>query len=103
MSLDKEILWMQRALDLASMGSGFVAPNPLVGCVLVKNDKIIGEGFHQKYGEAHAEVNAINSVINASDIRDAIVFVNLEPCSHHGKTPPCADLLINKGVKRVVI
>ena len=103
MSLDKEILWMQRALDLASMGSGFVAPNPLVGCVIVKDEIIIGEGYHQKYGEAHAEVNAINSVINASDIRDAIVFVNLEPCSHHGKTPPCADLLINKGVKRVVI
>ena len=66
MSLDKEVLWMQRALDLANMGSGFVAPNPLVGCVIVKNDSIIGEGFHQKYGEAHAEVNAIHSIVNPS-------------------------------------
>ena len=103
MSLDKEVFWMQRALDLANMGSGFVAPNPLVGCVIVKNDSIIGEGFHQKYGEAHAEVNAINSLVDPSDIVGATVYVNLEPCSHHGKTPPCADLLIKSRVKRVVI
>ena len=103
MSLDKEIFWMQRALDLAIMGSGFVAPNPLVGCVIVKNDSIIGEGFHQKYGEAHAEVNAVNSLVNPLDIIGATVYVNLEPCSHHGKTPPCADLLIKSRVKRVVI
>ena len=103
MSLDKEVLWMQRALDLANMGSGFVAPNPLVGCVILKNDTIIGEGFHQKYGEAHAEVNAINSVVNPLDIAGSTIYVNLEPCSHHGKTPPCADLLIKCRVKRVVI
>jgi diaminohydroxyphosphoribosylaminopyrimidine deaminase/5-amino-6-(5-phosphoribosylamino)uracil reductase len=103
MSLDKEVFWMQRALDLANMGSGFVAPNPLVGCVIVKNDSIIGEGFHQKYGEAHAEVNAVNSLVNPLDIIGATVYVNLEPCSHHGKTPPCADLLIKSRVKRVVI
>ena len=103
MSLDKEVLWMQRALDLANMGSGFVAPNPLVGCVIVKNDSIIGEGFHQKYGEAHAEVNAIHSLVNPSDIVGSTIYVNLEPCSHHGKTPPCADLLIKSRVKRVVI
>lgn len=103
MSLDKEIFWMQRALDLANMGSGFVAPNPLVGCVIVKNDSIIGEGFHQKYGEAHAEVNAINSLVDPSDIVGSTIYVNLEPCSHHGKTPPCADLLIKSRVKRVVI
>lgn len=94
---------MQRALDLANMGSGFVAPNPLVGCVIVKNDSIIGEGFHQKYGEAHAEVNAIHSLVNPSDIVGSTIYVNLEPCSHHGKTPPCADLLIKSRVKRVVI
>jgi diaminohydroxyphosphoribosylaminopyrimidine deaminase/5-amino-6-(5-phosphoribosylamino)uracil reductase len=94
---------MQRALDLANMGSGFVAPNPLVGCVIVKNDSIIGEGFHQKYGEAHAEVNAINSLVDPSDIVGSTIYVNLEPCSHHGKTPPCADLLIKSRVKRVVI
>ena len=103
MSLDKEVLWMQRALDLANMGSGFVAPNPLVGCVIVKNDSIIGEGFHQKYGEAHAEVNAIHSLVDPSDIIGSTIYVNLEPCSHHGKTPPCADLLIKSRVKRVVI
>jgi diaminohydroxyphosphoribosylaminopyrimidine deaminase/5-amino-6-(5-phosphoribosylamino)uracil reductase len=103
MSLDKEVFWMQRALDLANMGSGFVAPNPLVGCVIVKNDSIIGEGFHQKYGEAHAEVNAINSLVDPSDIVGSTIYVNLEPCSHHGKTPPCADLLIKSRVKRVVI
>ena len=78
---------MQRALDLATLGSGFVAPNPLVGCVIVKNDRIIGEGFHKKYGEAHAEVNAINSVDQALEIKDSTIYVNLEPCSHHGKTP----------------
>jgi diaminohydroxyphosphoribosylaminopyrimidine deaminase/5-amino-6-(5-phosphoribosylamino)uracil reductase len=103
MPLDKDLLWMQRALDLAIMGSGFVAPNPLVGCVIVKNDTIIAEGFHQKYGEAHAEVNAINSVIAPFDIIGSTVYVNLEPCSHRGKTPPCADLLIKNRVKRVVI
>ena len=103
MSLDKEIFWMQRALDLAIMGSGFVAPNPLVGCVIVKDEIIIGEGYHQNYGEAHAEVNAVNSLVNPLDIIGATVYVNLEPCSHHGKTPPCADLLIKSSVKRVVI
>ncbi len=103
MSLDKEIFWMQRALDLAIMGSGFVAPNPLVGCVIVKDEIIIGEGYHQNYGEAHAEVNAVHSLINPSEIIGATVYVNLEPCSHHGKTPPCADLLIKSRVRRVVI
>lgn len=103
MSLDKEILWMQRALDLAIMGSGFVAPNPLVGCVIVKDERIIGEGYHQNYGEAHAEVNAVNSLVNPLDIIGATVYVNLEPCSHHGKTPPCAELFIKSKVKRVII
>jgi len=103
MSLDKDIFWMQRALDLAIMGSGFVAPNPLVGCVIVKNEIIIGEGYHQNYGKAHAEVNAVNSLVNPLDIIGATVYVNLEPCSHHGKTPPCADLLIKSRVRRVVI
>jgi diaminohydroxyphosphoribosylaminopyrimidine deaminase/5-amino-6-(5-phosphoribosylamino)uracil reductase len=103
MSLDKEVLWMQRALDLANMGSGFVAPNPLVGCVIVKNETIIGEGFHQKYGKVHAEVNAIHSIVNPSELVNSTIYVNLEPCSHHGKTPPCSDLLIKSKVKRVVI
>jgi diaminohydroxyphosphoribosylaminopyrimidine deaminase/5-amino-6-(5-phosphoribosylamino)uracil reductase len=96
-------MFMKRALDLAVLGTGQVSPNPLVGCVIVHDDKIIGEGWHRKYGEAHAEVNAVNAVTDKSLLREATVYVNLEPCSHFGKTPPCADLLIRHHVKRVVI
>jgi diaminohydroxyphosphoribosylaminopyrimidine deaminase/5-amino-6-(5-phosphoribosylamino)uracil reductase len=97
---NKEI-WIQRAFDLALLGSGRVAPNPLVGCVIVKEDRIIGEGYHHQYGGPHAEVNAIN---NASEsVTDATAFVTLEPCSHFGKTPPCADLLIESGIKEVYV
>ena len=96
-------IFMQRALDLAKLGIGNVSPNPLVGCVIVHDDKIIGEGFHQKYGEAHAEVNAINAVKNKLMLSLSTVYVTLEPCSHFGKTPPCADLLIHHKVKKVVI
>jgi len=95
--------FMQRCLQIAVGGRGFVAPNPLVGAVIVQNDIVIGEGFHRKYGEAHAEVNAINSVKDASVLKRATLFVNLEPCSHYGKTPPCADLIIQTGIPRVVI
>ncbi len=95
--------YMLRCLELAKNGFGNVAPNPMVGCVIVHNGIVIGEGFHQKYGEAHAEVNAINSVKNKTLLSEATVYVNLEPCSHHGKTPPCADLLINHRVKEVII
>jgi diaminohydroxyphosphoribosylaminopyrimidine deaminase/5-amino-6-(5-phosphoribosylamino)uracil reductase len=97
---NKEI-WMQRAFDLALLGSGRVAPNPLVGCVIVKDERIIGEGYHQYYGGPHAEVNAIS---NASEsVEGATAFVTLEPCSHFGKTPPCADLLIESGIKEVYV
>jgi diaminohydroxyphosphoribosylaminopyrimidine deaminase / 5-amino-6-(5-phosphoribosylamino)uracil reductase len=96
-------LYMQRALELAKLGKGNVSPNPLVGCVIVHDDKIIGEGWHQKYGEAHAEVNAIRSVNDTGLLNRSTVYVNLEPCSHTGKTPPCADLLIQSSVKKVVI
>jgi diaminohydroxyphosphoribosylaminopyrimidine deaminase/5-amino-6-(5-phosphoribosylamino)uracil reductase len=96
-------LYMQRALELAEFGRGKVSPNPMVGCVIVHNDKIIGEGYHQKYGQAHAEVNALNAVKNQELLAEATVFVTLEPCSHFGKTPPCANLLVEKKVKRVVI
>jgi diaminohydroxyphosphoribosylaminopyrimidine deaminase/5-amino-6-(5-phosphoribosylamino)uracil reductase len=97
---NKEI-WMQRAFDLALLGSGRVAPNPLVGCVIVKDERIIGEGYHQHYGGPHAEVNAIS---NASEsVEGATAFVTLEPCSHFGKTPPCADLLIESGIKEVYV
>ena len=94
---------MERALELAALGRGTVSPNPMVGCVIVHDDQVIGEGWHRKYGEAHAEVNAVNSVRDRSLLKDSTCYVTLEPCSHHGKTPPCADLLIDIGVKRVVI
>lgn len=94
---------MQRALDLAQLSRGSVSPNPLVGCVIVHNNVIIGEGRHEKYGEAHAEVNAVASVKDQSLLKDSTAYVNLEPCSHFGKTPPCADLLVNHQVKKVVI
>lgn len=94
---------MQRALELAELGRGNVSPNPMVGCVIVHDGKIIGEGWHRKYGEAHAEVNAINSIEDKSQLTQSAVYVTLEPCSHHGKTPPCADLLVEHKVKKVVI
>jgi diaminohydroxyphosphoribosylaminopyrimidine deaminase/5-amino-6-(5-phosphoribosylamino)uracil reductase len=96
-------LLMTRALELAGLGVGHVSPNPRVGCVIWKDGSIIGEGWHHKYGEAHAEVNAINSISDKSLIEGSTVYVNLEPCSHVGKTPPCADALIKQKVKRVVI
>lgn len=94
---------MQRALELATLGRGHVSPNPLVGSVIVHEGKIIGEGWHRKYGEAHAEVNAVNSVDDKSLLPESTVYVNLEPCSHFGKTPPCADMLIRHKVKKVVV
>jgi len=95
--------YMHRALELARLGEGFVAPNPMVGAVVVHNDRIIGEGYHEKYGAPHAEVNAINSIANVSLLPESTIYVSLEPCAHHGKTPPCADLIISKKLKRVVI
>jgi diaminohydroxyphosphoribosylaminopyrimidine deaminase / 5-amino-6-(5-phosphoribosylamino)uracil reductase len=94
---------MKRALELATLGKGKVSPNPMVGCVIVHNDLIIGEGWHQKYGEAHAEVNAIKTVKDESVLPECSVYVSLEPCAHYGKTPPCADLLVKKKVKKVII
>jgi diaminohydroxyphosphoribosylaminopyrimidine deaminase/5-amino-6-(5-phosphoribosylamino)uracil reductase len=98
-----EEIYMQRCIDLAKKGIRAVAPNPMVGCVLVANEKIIGEGYHERYGEAHAEVNAINNVAAKSLLKKATLYVSLEPCSHTGKTPPCAELIIKKGIKKVVI
>lgn len=94
---------MQRCIQLAKKGLGNVAPNPMVGCVIVYQNKIIGEGFHAQYGEAHAEVNAINSMEDKSKLPLSTVYVSLEPCAHFGKTPPCADLLIKHQVNKVVI
>lgn len=94
---------MRRALELSVLGQGYVSPNPLVGCVIVHNNTIIGEGWHKKYGEPHAEVNAIESVQDKSLLKESALYVNLEPCSHVGKTPPCADLLIKHQFKKVVV
>lgn len=95
--------FMKRAIELAALGTGSVSPNPLVGCVVVHQDRIIGEGYHQMYGGPHAEPNALESVVDQSLLSESIVYVSLEPCSHWGKTPPCAQLLIDKKVKKVVI
>ncbi|MFT2010353.1 bifunctional diaminohydroxyphosphoribosylaminopyrimidine deaminase/5-amino-6-(5-phosphoribosylamino)uracil reductase RibD [Pontibacter sp. 13R65] len=96
-------LYMRRALELAALGRNAASPNPMVGCVIVHNGVIIGEGWHRQYGGPHAEVNAIRAVQNKSLLPQSRVYVTLEPCSHYGKTPPCADLLINSGVRDVVI
>jgi diaminohydroxyphosphoribosylaminopyrimidine deaminase / 5-amino-6-(5-phosphoribosylamino)uracil reductase len=96
---------MQRCLQLAKLGVGYVAPNPLVGAVLVYNHKIIGEGYHKMYGQAHAEVNCINSVApNLKEfIPNSTLYVSLEPCAHYGKTPPCANFIVANGIKHVVV
>lgn len=96
-------LFMQRTLELAKLGMSSVSPNPLVGCVIVHDNKIIGEGWHQQYGQPHAEVNAIASVADKSLLSHSTLYVNLEPCAHFGKTPPCTDLLIQHKIKRVII
>ena len=94
---------MRRCIELAKLGAGSVSTNPMVGAVAVYNGKIIGEGFHKKFGEAHAEVNAINSVRNPELLPKSEIYVSLEPCAHFGKTPPCADLIIEKGIKKVYV
>ncbi|MEP7228652.1 MAG: bifunctional diaminohydroxyphosphoribosylaminopyrimidine deaminase/5-amino-6-(5-phosphoribosylamino)uracil reductase RibD [Ginsengibacter sp.] len=97
--------YMDRCIQLANTGAGNVAPNPMVGAVLVYDNKIIGEGYHQKYGKAHAEVNCINNVAeeNKKFIDQSTLYVSLEPCSHFGKTPPCTELVIENKIKKVVI
>ncbi len=96
---------MLRCLQLAKLGEGNVAPNPMVGSTLIYKNIIIGEGWHQQYGEAHAEVNCINSVAKADAhlIAQSTIYVSLEPCAHFGKTPPCSDLIIKLGIKKVVV
>ncbi len=95
--------YMQRALQLAKLGGSNAAPNPMVGAVIVHNGNIIGEGFHEKFGGPHAEVNAVNSVTDHSLFKESTIYVTLEPCAHTGKTPPCADLLSYHQFKRVVV
>lgn len=96
-------IFMKRAIDLADKALGDTFPNPVVGSVIVHQGQIIGEGFHKKAGEPHAEINAIRSVKNQELLRDSTIYVTLEPCSHYGKTPPCALKIIEKGFKEVVI
>lgn len=95
--------YIKRCLELAKNGFGFTYPNPMVGSVIVYKGRIIGEGWHQKAGEPHAEVNAINAVKDKSLLKNATLYVNLEPCSHYGKTPPCADLIVKYQIPNVVI
>ncbi len=95
--------YMRRCITLARNGAGFVSPNPMVGAVVVCDNKIIGEGYHAKCGEAHAEVNAIASVRDKELLKRSTIYVSLEPCSHHGKTPPCAELIIRMQIPRVVV
>ena len=95
--------YISRCIEIAKDGLGTTAPNPMVGCVILYDKKIIGEGFTSPYGEAHAEVNAINSVKDKSLLKDATLYVTLEPCSHYGKTPPCSELIIKHSIPNVVI
>ena len=106
--MDNHEDYMRRCLELAALGLGFVSPNPMVGAVIVYQNKIIGEGYHQKYGQSHAEVNAIKTAfqnhVNAEDLlKESTIYVSLEPCVHHGKTPPCADLIIKHHIPKVVV
>lgn len=95
--------YIDRCIQLAKNGLGRTYPNPMVGSVIVYNERILGEGWHQKAGEAHAEVNAINSVKDKELFKKATIYVSLEPCSHYGKTPPCSNLIIESGIEKVVI
>ena len=101
--MNTEEQFMTRALELATLGRGKVSPNPMVGCVIVHEDRIIGEAYHQQYGKAHAEPNAIHSVEEPNLLPKSTVYVTLEPCAHFGKTPPCTQLLIEKQVKKVIV
>ncbi|MBS1526433.1 MAG: bifunctional diaminohydroxyphosphoribosylaminopyrimidine deaminase/5-amino-6-(5-phosphoribosylamino)uracil reductase RibD [Bacteroidetes bacterium] len=100
--------YMRRCLELAALGMGNVSPNPMVGAVIVHEDKIIGEGYHRQYGQAHAEVNAVNDVLSRYDnagelLQNSTMYVSLEPCAHYGKTPPCADLIVKHQIPHVVV
>jgi diaminohydroxyphosphoribosylaminopyrimidine deaminase/5-amino-6-(5-phosphoribosylamino)uracil reductase len=99
---DEHEKYMRRCLELAAKGLGSTAPNPMVGCVIVHKDRIIGEGFHRIYGGPHAEVIAINSVLDITLLTDSVLYVNLEPCSHFGKTPPCTGLICEKNIPAVI-
>ncbi|WP_018343137.1 bifunctional diaminohydroxyphosphoribosylaminopyrimidine deaminase/5-amino-6-(5-phosphoribosylamino)uracil reductase RibD [Cytophaga aurantiaca] len=100
--MDSDERYMRRVMELARLGSGNVSSNPMVGCVIVKDGEIIGEGYHERFGQPHAEVNAIHSVQDKSKLKGSTLYVNLEPCSHYGKTPPCSNLIVEHKIARVV-
>ncbi len=101
--MTRDEIYMSRCLQLAALGLGKVQPNPMVGAVIVYHDTIIGEGWHRQYGQAHAEINAFSSVTQPELLKESTMYVSLEPCSHYGKTPPCADAIIRHGIPKVVI
>lgn len=101
--LNRHEIYIERCIQLAKNGLGTTYPNPMVGSVIVHNDSIIGEGWHRKAGEPHAEAHAINSVKDPELLKKSTIYVSLEPCSHYGKTPPCSDLIIARGIKKIVI
>ncbi|MFM8487835.1 MAG: bifunctional diaminohydroxyphosphoribosylaminopyrimidine deaminase/5-amino-6-(5-phosphoribosylamino)uracil reductase RibD [Bacteroidota bacterium] len=105
MTCSADEIWMKRCFELARRGAGAVSPNPLVGAVLVHNNRIIAEGWHERWGGPHAEVNCFRAIAPADEklVAESVLYCNLEPCSHHGKTPPCAELVVKKGVKKLVI
>jgi diaminohydroxyphosphoribosylaminopyrimidine deaminase/5-amino-6-(5-phosphoribosylamino)uracil reductase len=98
-AIDSEM--MLRAIDLARRGQGFVEPNPMVGCVIVREGEVVCEGWHQRFGGSHAEIEALTAA--GERAKDAALYVTLEPCCHHGKTPPCTDAVIRAGVQRIVV
>src|SRR3954454_397439 len=100
-SLDSDLIHLTRAIALAEKGRGKVSPNPMVGAVIVRDGKVLGEGFHAAYGEAHAERAALTAC--ADDPRGGTLYVSLEPCCHHGRTPPCTDAIVEAGIRRVVV
>ena len=103
MSSIEDEKWMQKCFALATKGAGYVSPNPLVGAVVVLGGRLLGKGYHQKFGDAHAEVNAIkNAHTRRSNLRGATLYVNLEPCVHYGKTPPCVNAIVDEGIVKVV-
>lgn len=101
--MDFDELMMKRCIELAENGLGMTYPNPVVGCVIIRNGRIISEGWHQKAGEAHAEVNAVNKIKDKEILKECEIYVSLEPCSHFGKTPPCSDMIVRYGFKRVIV
>jgi diaminohydroxyphosphoribosylaminopyrimidine deaminase/5-amino-6-(5-phosphoribosylamino)uracil reductase len=103
MAMTTDESFMFRCLELARMGRNRVTPNPMVGALVVHNNQIIGEGYHREFGQPHAEVNALNSVKNKALLSESTMYVNLEPCSHYGKTPPCSNLIVESKLKKVVI